>query len=296
MEQVNVLVSTYNGEQYIKEQLESIFAQTYKNIKVYVRDDGSTDHTCQILEQYERRQQIILIKGKNVGYGQSFMYLLDVASDGDFWAFSDQDDKWEPEKLEKAVNYLKEKKQDCPLLYCHAYYITDKDLNITGTENSTQDKYSFQKAITECVHMGFASVINSSLRECMLRGKGYDLISHDWWAEMIAMEFGHVYSDSYIGAKHRRLENSVSGNNLVNRFRWLRRSLHGETEIHNLTRNFYDIFGNQMNEADKRVLSWFVYDKYDFSKAVKKVFYYKRWRSSIASECVVRTLMLLGKI
>ncbi len=296
MKRVNVLMSTYNGQDYIKEQIESILNQTYHNIKLYVRDDGSTDCTIDILQCYEQQNKIVFIKGNNVGYGASFMQLLLEAEDSDYWAFSDQDDVWDREKIERAVMQLEKMDQDMPAMYCHNYYITDQKLQITGKSNFIQEDYPFYKAITECVHLGFATVINRKLREMMLLAKGRVLISHDWWAELIATEFGTIYVDSYMGAWHRRLENSVSGGDLTSRFKWLWNSLKNETEIHNLTENFWVVFQNKMKNKDKIILSWFVSEKYNLDKALRKVFYYRRWRSGLASEVVVRFLMLIGRI
>ena len=86
-ELVNVLISTYNGEKYIKDQIDSILGQTYSNIKIYVRDDGSSDNTCSILEEYEKTGKIVLFRGNNVKWGKSFLTLLKKAETGAYWAF-----------------------------------------------------------------------------------------------------------------------------------------------------------------------------------------------------------------
>lgn len=75
-ELVNVLISTYNGEKYIKDQIDSILGQTYPNIRIYVRDDGSSDNTCNILKEYEKAGKIVLFRGDNVKWGKSFLTLL----------------------------------------------------------------------------------------------------------------------------------------------------------------------------------------------------------------------------
>ena len=96
-ELVNVLISTYNGEKYIKDQIDSILGQTYPNIRIYVRDDGSSDNTCNILKEYEKAGKIVLFRGDNVKWGKSFLTLLKKAETGSYWAFSDQDDVWLPD-------------------------------------------------------------------------------------------------------------------------------------------------------------------------------------------------------
>ena len=156
--------------------------------------------------------------------------------------------------------------------------------------------YDFGMAITQCVHMGFSTVFNEEFRKLMLRGNIDNIATHDWWAELIAMEFATVYEDDYVGAWHRRLDSSVSGMKLVNRIKWFSRAIKGNSEISNITREFDRVFSGEMDEKDKKVLELFVSDKYSLKKALKKMFYHKRWRTSISSECAVRLLMLIGRL
>ena len=109
---VNVLISTYNGEKYIREQIESILAQSYPDIRIYVRDDGSKDDTAKILWEYSEKKLIRFVRGRNVGYGRSFGRLLRIAKEGDFWAFCDQDDIWLPDKVKWAVEWLEQQPAD----------------------------------------------------------------------------------------------------------------------------------------------------------------------------------------
>ena len=76
---VNIVVSTYNGEKYIKEQMDSLLAQDYDNIRIYVRDDESSDNTLKILRQYEKQGDICVIQGKNKGFSASFFNVLEYA-------------------------------------------------------------------------------------------------------------------------------------------------------------------------------------------------------------------------
>ena len=121
METVQVLMSTYNGEKYIREQLNSIINQTYPSIKILVRDDGSSDGTIEILEEYAAKyDNMAYYAGKNLGVIQSFLQLLKDSDDSSaYYAFSDQDDVWLPEKIEKAVEMIENNKEvEQPILYC----------------------------------------------------------------------------------------------------------------------------------------------------------------------------------
>lgn len=131
MEEDNIIVmmSTYNGEKYIKEQIESIFSQKGVNIKLIVRDDGSNDLTRNIVEGFED-ERIELISGENLGWKESFNELVRYAGTCEFYAFSDQDDVWIPEKLKTGIAFIKGQTIPC-LYYCDAM-IADENLNIIG--------------------------------------------------------------------------------------------------------------------------------------------------------------------
>ena len=103
---VAVIMSTYNGEKFIREQLDSILNQSYKNIELIVRDDGSKDKTVEIVKEYQaKHKNIKLFEGQNLGFVKSFFELLKLA-EADYYAYADQDDIWIENKIELAVNSL----------------------------------------------------------------------------------------------------------------------------------------------------------------------------------------------
>jgi len=107
MEHIVVLMSTYNGEQYLKEQIDSVLQQTGCQVSLLVRDDGSTDGTVSLLEQYREQGKLEFYIGRNVGPAYSFLDLLYHAPEAEYYAFADQDDVWDADKLATAVAALK---------------------------------------------------------------------------------------------------------------------------------------------------------------------------------------------
>lgn len=144
-EKVAVLLSAYNGEKYIAKQVESIEKQTISDdITLIIRNDGSTDNTLNILQNLAKKySNIMLINGKNIGLIRSFFTLLEFAVkkyEFEFYAFSDQDDYWQKNKLESAIGRLDHEKRDIPLLYGCTSIIVDEDLKPTGFKTQTQKK------------------------------------------------------------------------------------------------------------------------------------------------------------
>lgn len=122
-----VLLSTYQGERYLREQLDSILAQKDVRVTLLVRDDGSRDGTLAILREYEARGCLTLLTGPNIGYRHSFMELCKQAPAADYYAFADQDDVWLPEKLSHAIGQLRAC-GDVPALCAAEFRMTDETL------------------------------------------------------------------------------------------------------------------------------------------------------------------------
>lgn len=131
---VTVLLSTYNGEKYLRDQIDSVLCQKNVEVKLVVRDDGSKDNTCSILKEYEEKyNNIILLLEENLGVEPSFEKLTQWTkhnSPTDYYAFCDQDDVWFDEKLSKSIKAIKNKKE--PALFCSNQMVTDQDLNPIG--------------------------------------------------------------------------------------------------------------------------------------------------------------------
>ena len=126
-----VLMSSYNGEKFIARQLDSILAQEGDfTLDILVRDDGSTDATCAILQEYADGGKLRWYTGENLKPAQSFLHLLRNAPGYDFYAFADQDDYWHPEKLSAALSTI----ETCqgPAIACANARLVDGDLNPLG--------------------------------------------------------------------------------------------------------------------------------------------------------------------
>lgn len=296
MKKVVVLMSTYNGDDYIEEQIESIYNQTYSEIELYIRDDGSTSSFVRKLQQLQKQYGFTLFLEENVGFLQSFYKLLKQVNGADYYAFSDQDDIWLPDKISDAVKWLDGNDNTIPLLYHGAYEIHNTKGEKTGCFRYSDDGYDFRRSITENHYSGFAMVVNSAMRNAMLQADVNRIQYHDWWAANIALGFGKAHFSEKICAIHRAHEHNVTRITLWKRIVWFKDSLKEESEIHSRMTEYKRLFAEKLSEKDRKWLDRFSDSRYRFGDALIKVFYYKRWRPVLSSEIAMRMLMLIGKI
>lgn len=187
---------------YINEQLDSILHQTYSYIDILVRDDGSTDATLNVLSEYQQRYNTIkVIAGNNVGCAQSFWQLLQEARDRKehytYFAFSDQDDFWQKEKMEVAIRHLnKMTTTGKPCLYCSNLTVTDSNLKPIGHMRSyIPDVNDKAKSLVESFATGCTMVFN---KELLVQATSYsfqNIIMHDLWIFHTCMFLGNIYYD-----------------------------------------------------------------------------------------------------
>ena len=170
-EKVTILMSSYNGEKYITEQIESLVQQTYPNIQILIRDDGSSDNTINIIKKFqEKYNNIKLIEGENLGFINSFFELLKISEKSDYYAYCDQDDVWMKDKIERAVSFLKKEPKEIPLLYFSNSDYYDTDMNFLATAER-EKIYNFRNSLVECVTQGMTMVINETTRNTIVENK-----------------------------------------------------------------------------------------------------------------------------
>lgn len=211
---VLILMSTYNGEKYIKNQLDSLLSQNCPEIKILIRDDGSNDNTCKILEYYSNKfMNITWYKGKNIGASKSFFDLMNKAdSENNYYAFSDQDDVWLPEKISRAIHILKKYPVNEPSLYCSDKIIVDQQLSPCETSiKQLVKKVSFGNALVQNMCTGCTAVMNYKLFELIKYQVPEYTIMHDWWFYLTATCFGNVYYDSESLILYRQHANNTVG-------------------------------------------------------------------------------------
>ena len=256
-----ILISTYNGEKYLKAQIESLLSQTVK-VEILVRDDGSTDSTQQILDDYAKRGMLKWYQGKNLGPGKSFFDLVCKAPNADFYAFADQDDIWEEKKVEHAVQQLMKLPNNIPNLYCGSFNPVDAELNPIPIEKQVRNKtISLGIALLECIAPGCTYVFNKKALEEFKKYKMEYISIHDWDLYRIVMALGgNVVYDNEPHILYRQHGNNAVGFQSRNLKHWYERVKRFLSKKNRNTRyisacHIKECYYDAMPEQNKKIIS-----------------------------------------
>ncbi|MBZ9625183.1 glycosyltransferase family 2 protein [Clostridium sp. FP2] len=224
-EKITVLLATYNGEKYLVEQLDSIISQTYINWELWVRDDGSTDQTLEILKQYEGKDNRIIIldneNKKNLGPCMNFNQLCLNVGLNNYIMFCDQDDVWFPDKIELTYNCIIEKeefiKNNQPIMVFTDYEIVDEKLNRlckSGYKLISVGEKFFEKPLNTLLAFNFVwgctLMCNRSLIEkCIPIPQNAE--NHDFWIALSGAVIGKMYFLDIPTMFYRQHSSNVTG-------------------------------------------------------------------------------------
>lgn len=204
-------MSTYQGEQFVVEQMQSILQQLPPEGRVLVRDDGSTDSTVQRIESIGD-PRVTITKGENIGFVRSFFWLLDAApDDAEVVMLADQDDVWLPEKIERACRHLRSLART-PALYCSRLQMVDAQLKHLGLSQPCPRGPSFPNALAENIVTGCTLALNpDALALVRSHGELSRIHFHDWWIYLVISAFGKVVFDDVPTMLYRQHGRNVVG-------------------------------------------------------------------------------------
>lgn len=217
---VSIALATYNGEKFLRNQLDSLLAQTYKNIEIIVCDDCSKDGTVKILEEYKTKHKITYyVNEKNLGYIKNFEKVIGLCS-GEYIALSDQDDVWLDNKIELLVNNI----GDCSLIFSDASLIDENgDIfeesfhdyqNIYMPENYDQYRFLlFRNFVTGCTSLFKKEILSKAI-------PFIDSIPHDWWIALNASMIGEIKKNQSPLVQYRQHSNNAIGAKKITGFKF----------------------------------------------------------------------------
>lgn len=210
---ITVLMSTYNGEKYIREQIDSILNQENVEVQLLIRDDESTDNTINMLKEYEKsNNNVQWYAGSNLGCGKSFFQLVLGAPESDYYAFADQDDVWDPDKLAVAISNLESNTNSKPSLYCSTARPVDIDLNYLPQRKFSNIDLVLGISLTQAISPGCSYVFNYLLLEKFKKMKIDNIDIHDWaLLRVVTAIDGYIFFDTEPHFSYRQHGNNVVG-------------------------------------------------------------------------------------
>ncbi|MFT8807829.1 glycosyltransferase [Gluconobacter sp.] len=215
--QVAILLSLYNGETYLDAQLGSILAQTHPDWTLYWRDDASDDGSRERMLMFaagpgQDRCVEITTRHERLGVAGSYAHLLDAIPPTPYVAFADQDDIWEPQKLEWAIDAVSRRPAEKPTLYCARQYLTDADLVIFQESAALRRRPDFPASLTQNIATGHTVLLNAATHRLMRNNPPPPSVLHDWWAYLLtAAAGGDVIFDNRCVSYYRQHAHNTVG-------------------------------------------------------------------------------------
>ncbi len=300
---VAVLLSTFNGDRYLDEYLQSLNGQEWRDLTLIVRDDGSSDKTLPILKRNQEISELafqILPSDGHLGAAQSFFRLLDEAGDGfNYYAFSDQDDIWLSDKISRAVNKLKPVSENIPVLYCSRLEYVDEKLNHLQWSRIPRC-IGFGNAIVENIATGCTVVMNKSARKLILSNVPGKCLMHDWWCYLTVSCFGQIIFDDYSGVKYRQHSSNAIGastafaDDVGRRIRRFFRSEGGIFRFSDQVKAFLDSFGDRISEEQHRILHLVISGKSSIYDRERLSMSKSLWRQRRIDDLILRILITIN--
>ncbi|MDT2634766.1 glycosyltransferase family 2 protein [Enterococcus dongliensis] len=276
MNKVTVIMSTFNGEKYVEEQIKSIFLQNDVLVSLFIRDDGSTDGTINIIKKLQKKYPIkFVIGGKNLKPAYSFLEALKICDfQTDYYSYADQDDVWFPDKLKRACQKLKNYSASIPSLYCSSYDVVDENLNLIFTRDlGVYGDLTLQTTLVGVTPSGCTMVFNKSLMDILKDSNPRYMRMHDFWTLLTAQAYdGNVVIDNIPTMSYRQHGNNTVG--FSNRFElrhWIRliKNVRNHNERYRQAISVMENYETSMSDINLRKLKKLLEYPTSFSNKIK---------------------------
>lgn len=301
---VTILMATYQGERYVCEQLESYNNQSYKNWQLAVSDDGSKDNTLSLIEGFVSKtaNKVEIFQGPGRGFVSNFLSLLfrsEIRTQ--YYCFSDQDDIWYPDKIERATRWLATIPATIPALYCSRTHLIDNNKNSLGLSPLFKRSPSFSNALVQNIGGGNTMVFNEAARDIIVKAGLVNVVSHDWWIYiLLSGADGKIYYDQEPGLDYRQHGENLIGTNLGFRARFMRLKKIFQGQYRKW--NALHIDALKMNRdlltvENQKKLMWF--EKIHANNILLRIYYFlklKLYRQSLVDTLAIFIAVIFKKV
>lgn len=301
MKKVTVVMSAYNGSKYIEAQLDSIFRQKKVEVQCYIRDDGSTDDTLQVLNKYTPVVgKLMVVEGNNVGWEKSFLLALRDAPKSDYYAFADQDDIWFDDKLISGISML-EKQVDgnMPCMYhCNKISVTEDLMPLPHQVKRTPRPLNRKNAMIQEYAQGCSIILNESARNLVTKHIPKEKIAHDFWCGLLCFLFGKVVYDNRPHFYHISHGDNASGEgHIVGSWKErLKKFFVGGEVYYTPFADLEDGYGEILSKRDKDFISKLKSYKKNLNTKLSLLFSTQFVRDSILGTCSLKMTVLFNKL
>lgn len=297
---VQILLSTYNGEKYLGEQLDSILNQKGDfSLKILVRDDGSKDGTLDILEKYSKKIEMQIIRGENIGVNKSLKELfMNCDTDCEYFSISDQDDVWLETKIQTAIESLSKNKNKLKM-FASRSLVTNINMNIIGKTQDPGDRVSYYNAMVQNVCPGHTQVFNKDVLLKLRKNYSENIFVIDWWIYLLVSSMGEITFDRRCFVKHRQHGLNSAGYEL-NFWKKLKKRIsflnkYKKSPVSEQLKSFFEIYKDQMKKEYRIETENFFNSQRNVLVRIKYILFSKVFRYGRFENLIFKLLYVLGK-
>lgn len=302
---IAILMSTYNGGHYLEDQIKSIINQTNHDWHLYIRDDGSSDNTTDIIQKYSTEHNNITFINEeninNIGVVASFLSLL-KNTNADYYMFCDQDDIWLKDKVEVSLQKMLKEDSSIPLCAFSELKVVNADLKEIRLMNNTNVWFDFIHLLFGNCVTGCTMMINQTLKS-KIRITDTDISKiymHDWWIALFASAFGKLLYIDNPTILYRQHESNVEGSKENTPTRLIKRTFNMKNEesgmisIFTMDKEFRRLFGSQLSGINKDYLNKYtdLFHRSSFTNNLKLIFHYPPKRPHLKGKILFSYLLL----
>ncbi len=268
-------MSTYNGETYLKEQLDSLLNQVNVKVDIKISDDLSSDNTINILKEYSFEYQNITfsVNKLNKGFTYNFIDLLfDCDEHYDYYAFCDQDDVWLENKLDQAIKLIEKENSQKGILYCSNLTLVDENLNFIGyQEKKNINKIRYAGLISN-IATGCTCVFDNNLFKEIRKHYPTDIYLHDYWIYLIGQYVGKtIYDENSYIMYRQHIKNQIGSNKKLFSKKRIKETFNSNHPKSKLIHTFYELYQDDIHKEDLKYVELVACYKDSLLKRLKVV-------------------------